>query len=238
MMRHSTLRPGLLVSLKTSVMGNVSYQRRDIINEASHSKWETDRIIADPAEHEAASKARNAARSLIAKVCTASAFGLLCPEADSDKLEAAIKDARKITEEFNSKAALSRVHVYVITGKVASDDVEAVKAINSEVRELLADMETGLKNMDPKVIRQAASKAKEVGGMLTAEAAARVQIAIDAARASATAMVKAGEQAAAEVDLSTIRRIKEMRTSFLDLDEENEIARPVEKARAVDFAKG
>jgi hypothetical protein len=116
--------------------------------------------------------------------------------------------------------------------------VEAVKAINSEVRELLADMETGLKNMDPKVIRQAASKAKEVGGMLTAEAAARVQIAIDAARASATAMVKAGEQAAAEVDLSTIRRIKEMRTSFLDLDEENEIARPVEKARAVDFAKG
>ena len=67
-MQAATLRPGLLVSLKTSVHGNVSYQRRDIINEASHSKWETDRVIADPVEHEAATKARNTARGMIAKV--------------------------------------------------------------------------------------------------------------------------------------------------------------------------
>lgn len=236
-MKHSTIRPGLLVSLKTSVMGNVRYQRRDLITEAGHAKWETDRMIADPVEHEAACKVRNTARSLISKVCIGSAFGLLCPEADSDKLEAAIKEARKMTEAFNETAALSRVSVYAITGKVASDDVEAVKSITSEVRDLLETMEEGLKNLDVKKIRQAASDAKEVGNMLTPEAAARVQIAIDAARTSARQIVKAGEQAAAEVDLATIRRITECRTSFLDLDEVTEVARPVEVARAVDLVK-
>lgn len=235
-MKHSTIRPGLLVSLKTSVIGNVRYQRRDIISEAGHAKWETDRLIADPVEHEAAAKARGAARSLISKVCIASAFGLLCPEADADKLEQAIKEARKVADAFNETAALSRVNVYVITGKVASDDVEAAKSITSEVRDLLETMEEGLKNLDVKKIRQATYDAKRVGNMLTPEAAGRVQLAIDAARSSARQIVKAGEQAAAEVDLSTIRRLQEVRTSFLDLDEVKEVARPVEQARAVDLA--
>jgi hypothetical protein len=234
-MQTSTLRPGLLVSLKTSVRGNVAYQRRDILTDASHSKWETDRVIADPVEHEAATKARNAARSAITKVCTTSAFGLLCPEAKAEQLEDAIKEARRITDAFNASATLSRVSVYVICVKVASDDVEAVKSITSEVRDLLEAMESGLKNLDVKAIRQAAGKAKEVGTMLAPEAAARVQIAVDVARKAARDIVSAGEQAAIEVDLASIRRVTEMRTSFLDLDEVNEIARPAERVRGVDL---
>lgn len=238
----STLRPGLLVSLKTSIKGGVTYQKQVIEPEhivdgqVQKAKWETTRTINNAAEHEAASKARSKARSLISGVCAASAFGYLCPEADADRLEAAIAEARKVADEFNATAELTRVSVYVITGRVAPDDVEAVKAINSEVKDLLADMADGIAKLDVKVIRDAASRAKSIGEMLSGDAQARVQIAVEAAREAAKKIVKAGEAAAVEIDQRAIRKITEARTAFLDLDEQSDVAAPAADARAIDFA--
>lgn len=240
--KTSTLRPGLLVSLKTHLNGNVSYQKRII--EASHivkgglekARWETERTVSDPKELEAAKQARSKAAQLIRSVCAHSAFGLLCPDNAEDDLEAAIAAARQVAEDFNATARLSRVSVYVITGRIAPDDVEAVRAINSEVRDLLEDMKQGIKNLDVKAIREAANKARNLGAMLTPEAEARIKIAIEAARKSARQIAKAGEQAAQEVDRFAIRKITEQRTAFLDLDDAKEIARPVAEARALDFA--
>lgn len=240
--KASTLRPGLLVSLKTSVFGNVKYDKRMIDTEhltkdgQQKARWETERTVFDPEEHEAAHAARSKARVAITRVCANSAFGLLCPESDADELEAAIKEARAIADEFNGSAKLSRLYVYVITGRIAQDDVEAVRAINSEVRELLDDMAKGLKNLDVKAVRDAASRAKSIGQMLSVDAAAKVQIAVEAARESARKIVKAGETAATEIDKRTIRKIVEQRTAFLDLDEAKEIAVPKAEARAVDFS--
>jgi hypothetical protein len=235
----STLRPGLLVSLKTSVRGNVSYNRVDLENDSDGktetARWETERKIADAKEHEAALKARSKAVSLVRGVCAKSAFGLLCPESGAAKLDEAIAEGRKITDAFNATATLTRVSVYVIAGRVAPDDVEAVKAINSEIKDLLADMERGLRNCDVKVVREAANKAKNVGMMLSDEAQERVKIAIKTARDSARKIVQAGEQAAQEIDKRAIRKITEMRTAFLDLDEQTEVAKPVEQGRTLDL---
>lgn len=240
-MKTSTLRPGLLVSLKTSVSGNVSYQKQVIEDAhltedgAQQARWETQRTISDPEEHENAVKARSKARAKIRSVCADSAFGMLCPESDADKLEAAIKEAREIADGFNEVAKLTRVTVYVITGRIAPDDVEAVKAINSEVKDLLNAMSAGIENLDVKKVREAASRAKEVGAMLSTDAQARVQIAVDAARAAAKKIVAAGDQAAKEIDRATIRKITEMRTAFLDLDEAKAIEAPAAEQRALDL---
>lgn len=237
----STLRPGLLVSLKTSIVGNVRYAKQTIEAEyltddgAQEARWETQRTIADPVEHEAAKKARARARSLITGVCANSAFGLICPEIDAPNLDAAVAEARKIADEFNATAKLSRVYVYVITGRIAPDDVEAVKAINSEIRDLLSDMESGISRMDVKAIREAASRAKSMGAMLSPTAAARVQIAIETARSTAKKIVAAGEGAAQEVDAVAMRKLAETRTAFLDLDPAKEIATPATEGRAVDL---
>lgn len=239
--RASTLRPGLLVSLKTSVTGNVQYTRRDIETDhltktgAKLAKWETERTIVDPVEYEAATKARSLAASTIRGVCTASAFGLLCPEDSGDRLDAAVKQARAIAESFNASASITRVSVYVIVGRVAADDVEAVRAINSEVRDLLREMESGLQNLDVKAVRDAASKARNLGNMLSPDAAARIQIAIDAARGAAKRIVAAGTQAAQEIDRATIARITEARTAFLDMEEAKEVAAPQAEGRALDL---
>lgn len=240
-MSINTLRPGLLVSLKTSCRGNVKYDKLDIEREhevegAEVAKWETTRTISDPAEFEAARKTQSLATSIIRRCCSLSAFGLLCPERDADILEAAIRDARKAVDEFNSTASLTHVSVYVMTGRIAQDDVEAVRAINSEVRQLLDTMTVGVQKLDVKLIRDAAGKAKQLGNMLSPDAEARVRIAIESARSAAKKIVAAGEAAAVEVDQLAIRKITEQRTAFLDLSEGVEIAVPVAASRAVDLA--
>lgn len=237
----TTLRPGLLVGLQTSIRGNVSYVKRDIetghiIANGEHvAKWETERTISDPAEYARATKVRSDARGLIVKCCVNTAFGPICPEADAADLDAAIVKARKLCEEFNRTAEVTRVKFYIMTGRVASDDLEAVKAINGEVRDLLSDMKDGIQNLDVNVIREAAAKAKTIGAMLTPEAQARVEVAIKAARDMATKIKAAGETAAVEIDARTIRTLTEARTAFLDLDGADEIAQPAAEGRALDL---
>ena len=243
-MQHSTLRPGLLVSLKTSIHGNVAYSKRTI--EADHvtasgakpAVWETERKISDPEEHEKATKARRRASQIIRTVCTESAFGLLCPEDKANKLEEAIRDARVVADEFNSGAGLSRIDLYVMTGRVAQDDVEAVRAINSEVRDLMESMQNGIKNLDVKEVRAAANKARSLGQMLSADAGEKIKAAIEVARQTARKIAKAGEGVSQEIDLETVKKIEQQRVAFLDLtgeDHDNVVA-PAAAARAIEFA--
>lgn len=236
-----TLRPGLLVSLKTSLTGSVDYFKQTI--EAAHivegvgekAKWETLRVIADREEHDKGRKAQAEARSCITKVCTNTAFGLLCPLADKEALTQAVAEARLIAEAFNATAKQARLDVFVIKGQVASDDVEAVKAISAEVRNLMQTMEDGVRNVDAKVIREAANEARRLGTMLAPEAAGRLQVAVEAARTAARKIVKAGEQAAQQVDQGAIARLAECRTSFLDLDGAGEVASPETAGRGLDL---
>lgn len=230
----TTLRPGVLVSLKTTVRGGVSYDKRIIDSEtimedgAALARWETARTVADPDEYEAAKKARSGAAGLIRRVCAGSSFGLLCPENNIENLEAAIADARKIIGDFNASARLSQIGLYVITGRIAPDDDEAVRAINSEVRDLMTEMQQGIADRDAKVIREAASRARNLGAMLAKEAETGLRIAIDTAREAAKQIVKDGD--GGRVDQSAIRKIAEQQTSFLDLGEAAPVAAPVARA--------
>ena len=194
---ESTLRPGMLVSLKTSITGlNVNYRRN--VLEAEHvtadgklqAKWETEKLVIDANEHDMAKKARADARNAIAAACVLSDFGLLCPESNESKLKDAIAKANAIIDGFNSVSKLSRISVYVMTGKIESHDANAIRAINSEVRDLLLDMESGITRNDPKVIRDAANKARNLTAMLMQEAAAHLETAIEFARDTARHIVK------------------------------------------------
>lgn len=240
-LQTTTIRPGFLVSLKTSLTGNVTYAKRDLTVErdeaatAAIAKWETERTIAAPAEHEAGIKARTKARGFVTRICTASTFGLLCPEARQDELKQAITEARALADEFNATAQLSHLHVGVIVGRVAQDDVEATRAINEEVRSLLDEMATGIQKLDVKAVRDAADRARSLGQMLTPEAQAKVQKAIDAARDVAKRMVKAGEEAAQAIDQATMNAIATARTAFLDMDDQKPIQAPAVDQRALDL---
>jgi hypothetical protein len=233
-MLTSVLKPGLLVSLKTNVRGGVEYQRRELEQEHTEgngstvAKWETTRVILDPVEYERAIQARGKARTAVISACNQTSFGLLCPMAREAELNTAIDVARIIADEFNATALRSTVEVYVITGRVAQDDVEAARAIGAEIRDLLEAMESGIKAMDAEAIREAANKARAIGGMLTESANEKMQSAIKEARAAARVIVKriekGAEDSAKVVAEISIKEIEAARFAFIDLDPVSPVA--------------
>jgi hypothetical protein len=217
----------LLVSLKTTIYGNVKYQKRTLANTmtedgASVAEWETTRTIFDPEEHKRATKVRQNARNMIADACISTGFGLLCPADRRERLTETVKAAREIVREFNATATLSTVRVYVIAGYIADNDEEAMRAIAAEVKDLFTSMEQGIQGMDAAAIRDAASRALKVGQMLQPEASESVKEAVKLARDVARKITKAGETAAQEVDQQAIKAISAKRTAFLDLTGEFE----------------
>jgi len=226
-LKTTIIRPGLLVSLKTTVSGGVSYQKIDIEAEhavgeaATEARWETTRMIADAKEYETAQKARSKARTLITAACCPTSFGLLCPVGRESKLAEAIAEARAIADSHNGGARFTRVEVYTITGRVSDSDEEAARAISSEVRGLLADMERGVKAADPAAIRDAANKARMMAGMLSEDVQGKVSAAIGQAREAAREIVrridKAGEQAASVVDSIVLDKLEAARFAVLDI---------------------
>lgn len=234
---------GMLVLVKSSVRGNTTYYKQQLEYAAlgsageERSKWETTKVVFDPAEQDEANKVRDKARSLIASVCAKSDHGLICPQDNLDELADRIDEAEQIVADFNSSAALTHVGLHIICGELPRDDVRAVEAIGQEIRDLLQDVQVALAEMDVKKVRALCDKAVNVGKILTPEAYERAKYAIDLARNAATEIKKAGEAAAITIDQATIRNIEAARTSFLDLDSPFEMAIELPKpaARAVDF---
>jgi hypothetical protein len=240
-----TVRPGLLVALSTSIRGNRRYETQEI--EGPHkddqgelvSRWETTRIVEDPEEYTRAIDVRSKARGVIVNNCAATAFGLLCPLDREQKLRDGVAEAQLIAARFNATASISSVEVRVIIGRVEQDDVAAVRAITSEVSNLLQDVELGIAKMDPTAIGKACDKARDIGTMLEPEAKERLQGAIDAARVVKRQMVKlekAGELAKIVVDQQLLDTVASARTSFLDLDECADIAAPDTDAVEIEFS--
>ena len=245
----NTLIPGLLVSLKTTLKGNVSYHTLDaapdeavIPSEQSNvavAAWNTTRVTKDVEEFEAAKKVRSKARALITGVCANSNFGLLCPQARVADLESALADARAICEAFNATARVTRIGCFVITGEIAQNDLEAARAINSEIAEGIEVMRRGCETLDPAMIRDAASKLKDVGQMLTPAMRERVEAGIKLARTEARRLVKSGENAALAVDRQVVDQLAFARSAFLDIDDNGgTIAAPVVETADLDLVSG
>ncbi len=241
-MRNTTIRPGWLVGLSTNVKGNVSYRKEviseDHITEAGELKgeWNTEKLVALPAEYDEAIKVRSRCRALITAICSRCGdFGLLCPESRKEALDNAVLEAQALADSFNRGAERTRIGFNVIAGHVAQDDAQAVRSITSEVDGLIEKMESGLQRLDVNVVRDAAKAAKNLGQMLSTNANDKLQEAIKIARSAARQIVKAAETGAAEIDQATLAKLRAGRAAFLDLSEAAEVETPEATGRAVDL---
>jgi hypothetical protein len=137
-------------------------------------------------------------------------------------LDAAIAEARKLADRFNADARHTEIGVYALKGRIAETDEEATRAIASEVRGLLSEMETGIRTLNVKSIRDAATKARGLAGMLESAQADTVTRAIESARVSAREIVRRVERdgEAAERVLASLNTgaIEKARFAFLDSD--------------------
>ena len=225
-MSMTVLRPGSIVVLKTKIEGGVSYSRTDLAADsaggAAVERWETVKVTDDPEEHSRAVKVRGKAGNTIARICSKTAFGLLCSTQREASLAEAIGEARAMVAAFNDTANCTRLYLYVLQARIAETEGEAARAIASELRDILATMQEGISTADVALVRKAAGKAKQLGGMLDASAGAIVTRAIDEARDVAKQIVKLskekGDAVAAFIDTVNLKAISEARFAFLDME--------------------
>ena len=243
-MKTSVIKPGILISLKSTVVGGVQYQREDLGKKLDDgeelTEWKTVRVIQDKEEHERATKCRSAALALVRKTCSSTTFGLLCPTDNEGALDTAIAAARKLVDEHNESAAHTKVGVYVLKGRVASDDAEAMRAITQEAAQLVKEMDAGVKNFDASAIRAAADRARELSNMLGDEQREKIEGAIAQARTAARTIVKRVEKEGEDraIVMMDIQRgqIESARIAFLDLSGESN-APKAEPSPAVDVQR-
>jgi len=215
--KTSILAPGYLVALKSSVTGGISYTREDIRTEIKRkgtveSEWNTKKTIANKERFDLATKARNDINTAIRSVCARTGFGLLCPLSREGELSAAIALAKDIRDAANGTVSPDYdVSFNVIVGRIAEDDGNAAKAIAAEVQELIATMESSIKTLDVKAIREAANAARQIGMMLSPKASETVNKAIDQARKAARTIVKRVEKNSEDA----IEVLKEIRVDSL-----------------------
>lgn len=222
-----TIRPGIMVALKTSVEGGVRYDRKEIsrTTDGSLEKWETTRICLDPNDYQAAVEARALAGALVRRVCSRSSFGLLCPgTVEKEKeLDDAIATAQSLADKHNAASSLTKVRIFVLKGRVASDDEQAARAIASDIGELISAMAEAVTKMDPVAIRKAATDAKQMLQVLSEDKQKQAAAAIEAARKAARDIVKrvqnGGEDAAKVLDdlAKETGSIQAARLAFIDV---------------------
>ena len=228
-MSEVIIKPGLLVSLSSTVTGNVHYYKQTLefphLTETGEqrSRHETTKIVVDPDEHDRAGKVRDKCRSLILSVCsTMGPSWLLCPEDRKDELIEKIAEAREWAADFNRTAVYTRVEFTVFWGVVAQDDARAAEAVARTVAQLMADMQVGLAELDVKKVRALCDKGIQMGQVLSEDSRTTTQIAIRAAREACKRIVKAGEDVAIEIDRNAIRVVEMARTSFLEIGDDDD----------------
>lgn len=243
--QQTTIPPGLLVGCSTSVTGNVKYSKIDLakakITETGgeEAEWQTKRTVINKAEQDAATKLRSECRGAIAKICTQTAFGLLCRQDRKDELDAVVAEARKLCSDFNAKSQTTTIKFNVIYGNILPDDREAVNAINAEVRQLLFQMEEALKERNYEDARKASSALKSLSGLLSQDAQVRIGLSLDAVRAKANELAKAerdtGSKDGVKIEARLFNTIEETRTAFIDLEPTKPVEAPDVDARAIEL---
>lgn len=225
-----TMKPGYLVSLKTTITGGIEYERVDIEHEEDgtikYDKWETTKTIRNVKEYEKAVALRASIIGKIRRPCIRTPFGLVCLVDREDELTKAIEESRRLVQNYNSTATESFIAVHVLKGAIAGTDKDAVEAIRSEMASMLKQMEGGIAKADAAYIRDAAKRARQMAAMLPDKDAKAideaVQVARDAARVITARIDKIGEEA--EVVLREINAspISKARFAFLDFDGKDE----------------
>ena len=241
-MTITRMKAGILVSLKTRNRGNVSYWKDQIEyptlqpGGAIEEEWNTRKRIADPDEQKRAEQIRDKAKDYIRGMCVRTEHGLLCPLEDRDELEERIAEARSWVDEFNATAVRNHVKLGVICAEVLQDDVEATRAIFSEIEEFLDEAAAGMAELDVKKVRDIMNKAVNYNQILDGESSATLELVIKTARAACTRIVRAGNEVAGEMERNTVRLIRNARTQFLDLDGPTEYTAPAGSGgRALDL---
>lgn len=226
------VRPGLLVSMRTSIKGGVSYRREDLVDEiegeGTRTEWKTEKKVENADEYTRARRLRARVVTLIGGACVKTAFTYICPLENEALLDERIAEAQAACDAFNEEAVHSQVTFDLMRGRYMEDTKETVQAVRREIHELLEELNSALKAGEVQSIRDVAARATQMGRLLEegTEARSALERAVKESRRVAGQLVKRikeGADAVAEVLAgANVSLIATARHTF-DEDETGEI---------------
>ncbi len=211
MHQPTPIRPGLLISLSTSVKprhADAIKSTRELIESRTlpdgslYERWKKTKTILDPKEWKRAGQARLRVRALVKAACAQTAFGFICPAEEQEQLDANLRQADREVAEFNRTSQHYEVRWQYLAGEIKADDAEAVRAIREQVGGILEDLESATKAGDVESIRDLCGQAQQMERLLEQKSTARGQVgrAVEAGRKIARAVVKQVQKAGEKIE--------------------------------------
>lgn len=226
-----TIKPGYLVSVKTTLRGGVKYEREDIRNEhkkdgSKEEEWRTVKTVTNEEEFKAAEKQRAKIAALVSSRCKLTPFGLICQEEDIEELYMAKELAELMVDEWNTSAKHTIMTLNVLPVCISTDDERVARDIAKQMRDLAKQMKDAVRAGDVEAIREAAKTAATMKEMFGEEEKARVSLAIKAARDAAKIItkqvIKNKEKIEAVLPTLKLGPISKMRFVFADIPEDGQ----------------
>ena len=231
-MRTLTLPPSFLLGGAVSVEASVSYQCLDRADTTAPLEAgdrvdttvkTTRKDITGAAEYEQVKLVVNDIRRVVRGVTRSTPIGVLCLKRDEAALDEALAVVRALATEHNRTAKFHFVRVTYVKALVVADDDRAARELAFEMRTTLNELAAGIAALDPAAIREAANKAKMLAPVLEDVQRDLVKGAVDEARATASAIVKAAEKG--ETFAVTVGgKVDVARSAFLDFEIPEEVA--------------
>lgn len=164
------VRPCILVIDKLLVERAVEYNRTDISCKANpdgseDAKWETERHYKNRQETQKANQLYSAARAKLHAVCHRTDIGFICPEANRDKLETAIAEARKLVEDGNEVFQHCSVRFRVVCTELKTDNMPGVTTIQEVLEENVEKLKEALLSFDPTKATTILNSSKNLVGL-------------------------------------------------------------------------
>lgn len=221
------LRPGFLVCFSTRVENGVEHLKSQVREEvlpdgAVRKEWQAATIIHDPEEFKAVSVLRSRVRNIMKGVTTNTGFALMCPREDEQRLSAAITEMDALALGWNETSKVYKLRVSTVLAEIAENKADAIKAIKSEVVDLLARMEAATRAGSVRDIRAAANEAAQKVALLDLESedgddeiAQALAVARGVARKIVKRVEKGGEDLAAVLEQQNLEPIAAARLRFI-----------------------
>lgn len=228
------IKAGYLVSSKTTLCGGVHFTRTEYNKnkegERAVTKWKTTKVIDSPDEYRRGEEIRNRINYLVYRVCVLTSFGLLCPSKKKKELEEAIAEGAKLARDYNRTARYSRITPYIFWTQILNDNEDNLKALSSEIREMLDTMKDGILNIGKKPlkdsikeIKKAADKAKRLTEVLDDSYTGKINVAVEEARKAAREItkrvIKKNESIEEVLKSINTKAIAAARFAFIDTNE-------------------
>jgi hypothetical protein len=147
------IEPCILVIDRLKVVRAVTYVKTpyDVVQNPDGSedaKWETERHYKNRDETKLADATYTAARAKLREVCHRTDIGFICREADADKLEQAIADAKQLVDEANEGFKHCVVKFRVVCTDLRPDNASGAATIQEVLEENITKLQGALVDFD------------------------------------------------------------------------------------------